>query len=219
MRKPRRPKPHVAWRDYPWLVQTLAVTGALAILGVLVALFVAIGQGPREVVTTSTPPVDSRDFLLGISGLAGVPVREGGTARLLDNGEGFFPELLRAIRGAKRSVTFSCYIWEEGKVSDDVVSSQYISFGAAGSLSSAAMKQPGSPTCSRAGSLQPPGTAPVCASAAEGSAASHGRIAARRSQVRSASALMRRSPSPRRTPRRELAFSDEARCLGRPRGR
>ena len=66
MKKPRRQKPRIAWRDYPWVVQTLTVIGVLAVVGVLVALFVAIGQGPHEIVTTSTPPADSRDFLLGI---------------------------------------------------------------------------------------------------------------------------------------------------------
>jgi cardiolipin synthase len=121
MKKPRRQKPHVAWHDYPWLVQTLTAIGALAVVGVLVALFVAIGQGPRAIVTTSTAPVDSKDFLLGISGVAGAPLREGGTARLLNNGKEFFPELLRAIRGARRSVTFSCYIWEGGTASDEIV--------------------------------------------------------------------------------------------------
>jgi cardiolipin synthase A/B len=121
MRKSRRQKPRIAWHDYPWLVQTLAILGALACVGVLAALFFTIGQGPLDVVTTSTSPVDSRDFLLGISGLAGAPLREGGTARLLNNGDAFFPELLRAIRAARRSVTFSCYIWEKGKASDEVV--------------------------------------------------------------------------------------------------
>jgi cardiolipin synthase len=121
MRKPRRQKPRIAWRDYPWLIQTLAIIGGLAVIGVLVALFFAIGQGPHDIVTTSTAPVDSKDFLLGISGLAGAPLREGGTARLLNNGDQFFPELLRVIRGARSSVTFSCYIWEAGQASDEIV--------------------------------------------------------------------------------------------------
>ena len=121
MRKPRRQKPRIAWHDYPWLVQTLAIIGALAVVGVLAALFLSVGQGPHEVVTTSTSPVDSREFLLGISGMAGAPLREGGTARLLNNGDAFFPELLRTIRGARRSVTFSCYIWEAGKANDEVM--------------------------------------------------------------------------------------------------
>jgi cardiolipin synthase len=102
-------------------VRTFTILGVLAVGGVLTALFVAVGHGPHEVEATALPTVDSRDFLLGISGISGAPVREGGAARLLNNGDAFFPALLRAIRGATRSVTFSVYIWEDGKASDDIL--------------------------------------------------------------------------------------------------
>ena len=121
MAKKGRSRPHVPWRDYPWTVQTLTIIGALALGGVLLALFFSIGKGPRHVVATATPPVDSRDFLLAVSGTAGVPIREGGRARLLNNGREFFPALLGAIRNARKSVNFTCYIWEDGRVSDDIL--------------------------------------------------------------------------------------------------
>jgi cardiolipin synthase len=102
MKKTREPRPRIPWRQYPWWVRTFSIIGVLAVGGVLTALFVGLGHGPHEVSATSIPPVESRDFLLGVSGIAGVPLREGGTARLLNNGDEFFPALLRTIRGATR---------------------------------------------------------------------------------------------------------------------
>jgi cardiolipin synthase len=121
MKKPRTPKPHVPWSHYPWVVQTLTIIGALALCGVVLALFFSIGKGPQRVVATAAPPVDSKDFLLSVSGAAGAPLRQGGGARLLNNGDEFFPALLHAIRNARSSVNFTCYIWEKGKASDQVL--------------------------------------------------------------------------------------------------
>src|SRR5262249_23832639 len=93
----------------------------MAVSGVILALFFAVGSGPPKVRATAAPAVDSRDFLLTVAGNAGVPVREGGGARLLNNGVEFFPALLKALRDARKSIDFSCYIWEKGRVSDEVL--------------------------------------------------------------------------------------------------
>src|SRR5262245_36693696 len=87
----------------------------------IVALFFTIGNGPPDLAVTSAPPVDSKEFLLAIAGTAGAPLLPGGSARLLNNGDEFFPALYQAFRGAKKSVNFSCYIWKKGKVNDDLV--------------------------------------------------------------------------------------------------
>ena len=117
----RARKPHHPWREFPWWVQTATVIGILATAGVVAALFFSFGNGPARIRLTSTPPVDSQDFLLAVAGAAGTPLRQGGTARLLNNGDEFFPALNIAIRGARKSVNFSCYIWKKGKVNDAVV--------------------------------------------------------------------------------------------------
>jgi cardiolipin synthase len=102
-------------------VQTFTILGILSVTGVIVALFFTIGNGPPELTVTSAPPVDSKEFLLAIAGTAGAPLLPGGSARLLNNGDEFFPALYQAVRGARRSVNFSCYIWKKGKVNDDLV--------------------------------------------------------------------------------------------------
>jgi cardiolipin synthase len=106
---------------YPWWVRTFTVIGIMAVGGIILALFFAIGGGPPRLTTTANPPVDSRDFLLAVSGTAGVPLLQGGSARLLNNGKEFFPALIRALQNARKSVNFTCYIWEKGEASDRVL--------------------------------------------------------------------------------------------------
>jgi cardiolipin synthase A/B len=111
----------VPWVRYPWWVRTFTVIGIMAVGGIILALFFAIGGGPPRLTTTANPPVDSRDFLLAVSGTAGVPLLQGGSARLLNNGKEFFPALIRALHNARKSVNFTCYIWEKGEASDRVL--------------------------------------------------------------------------------------------------
>jgi cardiolipin synthase len=64
--------------------------------------------------------VDSEDFLCAAAGLVNTTPHAGGTARLLNNGDEFFPCLLADIRAARRSVHWLAYIWEPGRCSDQV---------------------------------------------------------------------------------------------------
>src|SRR5438876_1505683 len=114
--KPQR-KPH----RYPWWLEMLAAIGVAAVLGGTLSLFFAVGRRPGQLWATEAPPVDSREFLASVSGAADAPLRTGGTVQLLNNGVQFFPSLLEAIRGARRSVNFSCYIWEKGEAADQVL--------------------------------------------------------------------------------------------------
>src|SRR5687768_1395279 len=97
--------------DFPWWMKTLAAIGGVAVVGILVTLFFSLGRRPADIQLTQEPPVDSPDFMLALAGIAGSPIRSGGTARLLDNGNAFFPALLEAIRGAQKTINFAVYIW------------------------------------------------------------------------------------------------------------
>lgn len=45
----------------------------------------------------------------------------GNAVKILVNGQEFFPEMLGAIRAAKKTITLETYIWTPGKVSDDFI--------------------------------------------------------------------------------------------------
>jgi cardiolipin synthase len=92
----------------------------LALATAVVSLFFALGRRPPAVQATATPPVDSPEFLSAAAGLVNGAPEQGGTARLLNNGDEIFPSLLADVRAAKRSVNWLAYIWEPGRCSDQV---------------------------------------------------------------------------------------------------
>jgi cardiolipin synthase len=104
--------------DYPWWMTTLAAFGAVALVAGIITLFSSAGRRPGQLWSTHSAPVDSAEFLASISGVTGGPLRSGGSAELLNNGDQFFPSMLAAFRGAQKSINFSAYIWEKGQVSD-----------------------------------------------------------------------------------------------------
>lgn len=106
---------------YPrWLV-ILAAIGIVAIAGVVLSLFFAFGRRPGALAVTDLPAVDSTEFLVSLAGVAGAPLRAGGTAELLDNGDAFFPALLDDLRKAERTINVLVFIWEPGRASDQVL--------------------------------------------------------------------------------------------------
>jgi cardiolipin synthase len=102
---------------WPWWGTTFFAVGVLATLSIIVSMFFALGRRPNRFSVSARPPVDSQDFLMGLSGTLNAPFESGGSARLLNNGVEIFPAILEAIRGAERSVHFMAYIWEPGKAS------------------------------------------------------------------------------------------------------
>jgi cardiolipin synthase len=106
------------FRALPWWILGFWALGIVAVFTAIISLFFALGRRPRRTWASELPPVTSRDFLVGISGLVSAPLHAGGSVQVLNNGDEFFPSMLEAIRGAQRSVNFSVYIWEPGKVSD-----------------------------------------------------------------------------------------------------
>jgi cardiolipin synthase A/B len=101
------------------ILAVLALIGAIAVTSALLTLFFTFGR-PERFIATERPSVDSDDFLYGIAGTMNAPLQGGGEAVLLNNGVEIFPAILRAIRGAERSINFMCYIWEDGRASDRV---------------------------------------------------------------------------------------------------
>jgi cardiolipin synthase A/B len=104
--------------DFPIWAWILMGIGVVAICTLLLNLFFSIGERPEDAVQPQRCRVGSIDFLLSLSGVLNAPLHRGGTARLLNNGDEFFPAMLKAIREAERSVNFTSYIWKDGEISD-----------------------------------------------------------------------------------------------------
>ena len=116
----RKHEPGKSKPRYPWWLETLAAMGVAATIAVIITLFFSWGRRPGRLVATEALAVDEPEFIAAVAGTAGTPVRRGGTVRLLSNGVEIFPALLQSLRAARQTITFSCYIWEPGQVSDEV---------------------------------------------------------------------------------------------------
>lgn len=106
--------------QHPWWMWLFFVVGVFGAASFFISLFFALGRRPQRMWTEEIGAVDSPDFLRPIAALLSVPLRDGGRAELLENGDAWLPRLLEDIATAKRSINFSVYIWEQGRMSDQV---------------------------------------------------------------------------------------------------
>jgi cardiolipin synthase len=116
----RGEKKHPHGRIPHW-VSFFAAVGIVAALGVVVSLFAHYGRRPERIFATAQPAPESQEFVDALAGAVGAPVSTGGRAELLNNGDAFFPAVVREIDGARRTVDFMVYIWEPGKATDTVL--------------------------------------------------------------------------------------------------
>jgi cardiolipin synthase len=105
--RPRRP---------PGRLATAVVTFVVTLLGVLVFTnFFAgekkIDQKVERLYGTSDP-----QFVRSMGVLLGAQFREGNRFTTLENGDEIFPEMLTAIRGARKTITFETYIYWSGDI-------------------------------------------------------------------------------------------------------
>jgi len=100
----------------------LAAMGMAALITALVALFLPFGKGPQDIRPLAPlPAVESPDFLRLMSAVLTAPVETGSEPQILENGDGFLRAFLADVDGAKQSIDFMAYIWEDGKFSDTLL--------------------------------------------------------------------------------------------------
>ena len=94
-----------------------AIPRIAAILGSLV-LFSGCATSTREIQNAPAPVsrVHGPEFRQAMGAVLGAPFVEGNRVTTLKNGDEIFPAMLRAIRGAQRSITFETYIFGEGEI-------------------------------------------------------------------------------------------------------
>jgi cardiolipin synthase A/B len=102
----------------PWWVLFFFVCGVLAVVTAVLSLFFALGRRPQRMWTDESIYVTSDEFLIPLAAILNVPLRRGGCARLLNNGDAFFNSMIDDFARAEHSINFMAYIWEPGRVSD-----------------------------------------------------------------------------------------------------
>jgi cardiolipin synthase len=111
---------------WAWWVWTLIAVAAAAtsnwqaaISTLVVAIFTYLVTPPGVSPTyglESTTPLKSDEFLATITGATGVPFLEGNHLTILNNGDEFYPAMLKAIGEAQNSITIEAYIYWDGDV-------------------------------------------------------------------------------------------------------
>jgi len=112
----------MALREQPWWIRVFVAIGILATIGIPFSLFFALGRRPTHMSVTEAPPVTSPDFLSALAGDVGSSVESGGTVKLLRNGDRFFPAILEDLKHAEKTIHFTVYIWEKGRMCDEIAS-------------------------------------------------------------------------------------------------
>ena len=101
--------------DLPWWAWTLMALGVIAVGSVIGALF--LPDWPEDDYTKgfdAHPGSDS--FVEWTSAFLNTSVFQGGTVKILQNGDAFYPAMLDAIRKAKDSINFDVYIFEPDEI-------------------------------------------------------------------------------------------------------
>jgi cardiolipin synthase len=105
-----------------WWQTTLLILGLLALLTALGGLFFRIGDAPREVVVnTDLPSVTTPEFAIALAHLVHAPIERGGSVEILNNGDAFLASLLDSIGGARSTINFLVFMWNDGVFSDQVL--------------------------------------------------------------------------------------------------
>jgi cardiolipin synthase len=95
----------------PWWGWALMVTGVIALVGVIGALFLPDWPTPDYTLGLDQAP-DSDLFVGSAAGFLNVPLLRGGTAEILQNGDQFYRAMLDAIRAARDTINFEVYIFD-----------------------------------------------------------------------------------------------------------
>ncbi len=107
---------------YYWWQWMLFLVGALTILSLLGAIFLAAGsEPPGQYIVGEKPEVSDPMFITSLGNGLHSPIGEGGTVEILVNGEAFKSSLLQSIDEAQFSINFSVYIWEDGQFSREII--------------------------------------------------------------------------------------------------
>ncbi len=90
--------------------------GILSALAAIFFYLAAPRHHPAEYAIDTAIAPDSTEFLATMAGVTSSPVLRGNTLEILNDGDQFYPSMLKAIEQAKDSVTMEQYIFWDGEV-------------------------------------------------------------------------------------------------------
>jgi cardiolipin synthase len=99
----------------PWWAWGLMVIGLVALVSVFGALFLPDWKEPAYSRGEAAEP-GSEAFVVTAGAYLNNPVYRGGEVELLQNGDRFYPAMLRAIQAARDTVNFEVYIFEPDEI-------------------------------------------------------------------------------------------------------
>ncbi len=109
------------------LSRTAAVFYVAIVLGLILILWSARRERESHV---RVPDIDRfEEALPSIAGLTGAPIQAGNRVEILQNGDQFFPALLKDIAAAKESIHLETYVWWKGEICAQVADALAASAG------------------------------------------------------------------------------------------
>ncbi len=99
----------------PWWGWVLILVGAISLISVFGALFLPDWPSPDYTEGFDADP-GSEMFVISSAGFLNVPVLRAEEVELLQNGDAFYPSMLKAIREATESINFEVYIFEPDEI-------------------------------------------------------------------------------------------------------
>jgi cardiolipin synthase len=103
---------HTTWRI---AILTFLATG----LAVLAAANLSLGDKKIDTSVASLYGVGDPQFVRTMNVILGPALVPGNRTRALVNGDEIFPEMLEAIRGARKTITFEMYIYWKGSIGEE----------------------------------------------------------------------------------------------------
>jgi cardiolipin synthase len=116
--------PHHELRHHAAAYKALAVLALIALIFQTSLLFISLFEPPPRYTITNSgrEPLDSTDFLHVLSTITGGSASVGNAVQVLTNGEHFYAAELSAIKAAKHFIHIECYIFQAGRVTDQILS-------------------------------------------------------------------------------------------------
>jgi cardiolipin synthase len=110
--------------NHTWSVVIISIVGIISLITILAMLFLPIGSGPANYKITggSIPAAGSPQFNSYLSSVLNLPLEKGNTIEILNNGDEFMKSFLQSIDDAHSSINIMVYIWNDGKMSDEILS-------------------------------------------------------------------------------------------------